>query len=79
MVVYVKVVPVTVMLGKANEVPSLDSCTFTINKAFSDLVITEFNINVQMKVTSDPTTACAASLLVVSVREDGVGTIYIYI
>ena len=73
--VYVKVVPVTVTRGKANEVPSLDSCTSTINKAFSDPVIAEFNTKMQMKVTSDSTTACAAALLVVSVREDGVGTI----
>ena len=71
---YVKVVPVIVALGKANVVSSLDSCTSTISKAFSDPNITEFNTKVQMKVTLDPTTAKAASLLVVSVREDGVGT-----
>ena len=67
-----KVVSVTVMPGRANGVPSLDSCAFTISKAFSDPTIAGFNTKVQVKVMSDPTTA--ASLLVVSVREDGVGT-----
>ena len=64
--------PVTVMPGRANGVPSLDSCAFTISKAFSDPTIAGFNTKVQVKVMSDPTTA--ASLLVVSVREDGIGT-----
>ena len=72
-----KVVPVIDRLAIANDVPSLESCASTISKAFSDPIIAEFNTRVQVRVISDPTTPVTSSglpLLLISMREDGVGT-----
>ena len=72
-----KVVPAIDRLAIANDVPFLESCASTISKAFSDPIIAEFNTRVQVRVMSDPTTTVTSSglpLLLVSMREDGVGT-----
>ena len=74
-----KVVPVIDRLAIANDIPFLESCASTISKAFSDPIIAEFNTRVQVRVRSDPLTTVISSglpLLIISMREDGVGTIY---
>ena len=76
-----KVVPVTgEIVGLLSGVPSLNSCTFTISNERSDATIAEFNTKVQIKVISDPSiTMLALPLLLVKMREDGVGTMQAYL
>ena len=71
-----KVVPVADdIVGLLSGIPSLNSCTSTISKGRSVATIAKFNSKVQVKVTSDPTiTTLVLPLLLVKMREDGVGT-----
>ena len=55
--------------------PFLDSCTSTISNETSEATIAKLNTKVQVKVMPVPTVTMSELLLLVSVREDGVGTI----
>ena len=70
--------PVTVGPVRVNGVPSLDSCTSTINEKISEATIAEFNSNVHIRVKSEPRIRRELELrpILVSVMEDGVGTLY---
>ena len=71
-----RVVPVIGDVDRSlSGVPSLNSCTSTISNERSDANIAEFNSKAQVKVTSNPTIKMLAlPLLLVKMREDGVGT-----
>ena len=67
--------PVTVGPLRVSGVPSLDSCASTVSSERSDATITELNTKVQVKVTPVPTVTMSELPLLVSIREEGVGTI----
>ena len=56
-----------------SKTPFLDSWISTISSERSLATIAEFNVKVQVKVTSDP--SITASGIFASMREDGVGTV----
>ena len=60
---YVKIVPVTFRPVRVRGVPSLNSCTSTINNDISDSVTAEFNSTVQVSITGDPTVTRLVALL----------------
>lgn len=69
-----KVVPVTDMVRSLSRDPSLDSSISTISNERSEATIAEFSTKVQVKVISSPTVTMSEMPLLVSTREDGVGT-----
>ena len=70
--------PVTVGPVRASEVPFWDSCAATFSKNISESSIALFNSMAHVNLTSDPTIWVELASLLVSVINDGVGTIHAY-